>query len=82
MGREATMPSLTIRNIPEDLHAKLEADAIAHGRSLDKEVLLRLAVSVVLAGGSGFDGGARRPVHSASRRRRAASQERARSSGG
>ena len=30
------MPCLTIRKIPEDLHAKLEADAVAHGRSRNK----------------------------------------------
>ena len=40
------MPSLTIRDIPEDLHAKLKADAAAHGRSLNKEILLRLSVSL------------------------------------
>lgn len=40
------MPSLTIRDIPEELHAKLKADAAAHGRSLNKEILLRLSVSL------------------------------------
>ena len=39
------MPSLTIRDIPEDLHAQLKAEAAAHGRSLNKEILLRLKVS-------------------------------------
>jgi plasmid stability protein len=47
MVREAVMPSLTIRDIPEELHARLKADAVAHGRSLNKEILLRLAVSVI-----------------------------------
>ena len=40
------MPSLTIRDIPEDLHARLKADAAAQGRSLNKEVLVRLKLSV------------------------------------
>ena len=40
------MPSLTIRDIPEDLHTKLKADAAAQGRSLNKEVLIRLKLSV------------------------------------
>lgn len=40
------MPSLTIRDIPEDLHSRLKADAAAHGRSLNKEILLRLSVSL------------------------------------
>ncbi len=40
------MPSLTIRDIPDDLHAKLKAEAEAHGRSLNREILLRLKVSV------------------------------------
>ncbi len=39
------MPSLTIRDIPEDLHERLKSDAAAHGRSLNKEILLRLKVS-------------------------------------
>lgn len=39
------MPSLTIRDIPEELHARLKAEAAAHGRSLNKEILLRLKVS-------------------------------------
>ena len=40
------MPSLTIRDIPEDLHARLKADAAAQGRSLNREVLIRLKLSV------------------------------------
>ncbi|HPA52707.1 MAG TPA: Arc family DNA-binding protein [Thermoanaerobaculia bacterium] len=45
MVREAAMPSLTIRDIPEDLHEKLKADAAAQGRSLNKEILIRLRLS-------------------------------------
>lgn len=41
------MPSLTLRDIPAELHDKLRAEAEAHGRSLNKEILLRLKVSLM-----------------------------------
>jgi plasmid stability protein len=41
------MPSLTLKDIPVDLHAKLKADAETHGRSLNKEILLRLKLSTL-----------------------------------
>ena len=36
------MPTLTLRNIPEDLHAKLKDSAKRNGRSLNSEILARL----------------------------------------
>jgi len=43
------MPSITLKDIPDDLHSRLKEDAAAHGRSLSKEILLRLRVSVLEA---------------------------------
>jgi len=47
------MASLTLKDIPEDLHRRLKAEAEAHGRSLTKEVYVRLRLSV--AQGSASD---------------------------
>jgi plasmid stability protein len=44
------MASITLKDIPEDLHAQLKEEAAAHGRSLSKELLLRLKVSVMKYG--------------------------------
>jgi plasmid stability protein len=41
------MASLTLKDIPVDLHARLKADAETHGRSLNKEILLRLKLSTL-----------------------------------
>ncbi len=41
------MPNLTLRGVPDDLHERLRAEAEAHGRSLNKEILLRLKVSLM-----------------------------------
>lgn len=40
------MASLTLKDIPEDLHTALKAEAEAHGRSLTKEVYVRLRLSI------------------------------------
>ena len=44
------MASLTLKDVPEDLHESLKAEAAAHGRSLNKEVIQRLRVSLVRDG--------------------------------
>jgi plasmid stability protein len=36
------MPSITLKDIPEDLHAQLRQEAEAHFRSVDQEVLARI----------------------------------------
>jgi antitoxin FitA len=36
------MPTLTLKNIPDDLHARLKASAEKNRRSLNSEVLARL----------------------------------------
>ena len=36
------MPTLTLKNIPDDLHAKLKASAERNRRSLNSEILIRL----------------------------------------
>ncbi|MFI5180740.1 MAG: toxin-antitoxin system HicB family antitoxin [Thermoanaerobaculia bacterium] len=36
------MVSLTLKNIPPDLHRKLKAQAAKHGRSLNKEAIMAL----------------------------------------
>ena len=41
------MASLTLKDVPEDLHEALKAEALAHGRSLNKELIQRLRVSLV-----------------------------------
>ena len=40
------MASLTLKDIPKDLHEALKTEAIAHGRSLTKEVYVRLRLSI------------------------------------
>ena len=37
------MPNILIRNVPEDLHARLVAEARAHGRSLQQHLLAVLS---------------------------------------
>ena len=41
--QNACMPNILIRNVPEDLHARLVADARAHGRSLQQHLLAVLS---------------------------------------
>jgi len=41
--QNACMPNILIRNVPEDLHARLVAEARAHGRSLQQHLLFVLA---------------------------------------
>ena len=36
------MPTLTLKNVPVDLHARLKASAERHRRSLNREILARL----------------------------------------
>jgi plasmid stability protein len=36
------MPSFTLKNIPEDLYARLRASAAEHRRSINQEALVRL----------------------------------------
>ena len=36
------MPTLTLKNIPDDLHARLKASAEHNRRSLNSEILVRL----------------------------------------
>ena len=36
---EAAMPSLTIKNVPEDVHRSLKRQAEVHRRSLNQEIL-------------------------------------------
>lgn len=57
------MASITLKDIPEDLHARLKAEAVAHARSLTKEILFRLSLSV-----SGAPGGGARAVASRARK--------------
>jgi plasmid stability protein len=40
------MPTLTLKNIPEDLHARLKASAGQNRRSLNSEILSRLEQDV------------------------------------
>jgi len=39
------MASLTLKNIPPDLHRKLKAQAAEHGRSLNSEAIAALRVA-------------------------------------
>ncbi len=39
------MPSITLKDIPEDLHAQLKQEADANFRSLDQEAMARLQQS-------------------------------------
>lgn len=36
------MPTMTIKNIPEDLHARIKESASEHGRSMNNEVIYLL----------------------------------------
>jgi plasmid stability protein len=40
------MPTLTLKNIPDDLHARLKASAEQNRRSLNSEILSRLEQDV------------------------------------
>ena len=40
------MPTLTLKNIPEDLHARLKASAERNRRSLNSEILVRLEQNI------------------------------------
>jgi len=44
----ANMPTLTLKNIPKDLHAMLKASAERNRRSLNSEILARLERDVVV----------------------------------
>lgn len=41
------MANITLKDIPEELRTKLKEEAAANGRSLNKEVLLRLKISIM-----------------------------------
>ena len=41
------MARITLKDIPENLHEALKREAAANGRSLNREMLVRLRVSVV-----------------------------------
>ncbi len=41
------MPNITLKDIPADLHVQLKEEAAASGRSLNKEILLRLKISMM-----------------------------------
>lgn len=41
------MPNITLKGIPADVHEALKEQAAAHGRSLNREVILRLRMSIV-----------------------------------
>jgi plasmid stability protein len=45
------MTALTLKDLPEELHAKLKQDAAAHGRSLNREIIHRLKLSTLQRGG-------------------------------
>ena len=47
------MPTLTIRNLPEDVHQALRMRAAQHGRSVEAEVRALLAAAVVARAESG-----------------------------
>lgn len=40
------MASLTLKNIPEDLHQSLKTQAAEHGRSLNSEAIVALRIHV------------------------------------
>ena len=40
------MPTLTVRNVPDDLYARLQRRAQAHRRSLSAEVIVLLQVAL------------------------------------
>ena len=41
-----SMPTLTLKNIPDELHARLKASAELNRRSLNSEILIRLEQDV------------------------------------
>lgn len=41
------MLSLTLKNVPDDLHARLKASAESNRRSLNREILARLEAQLV-----------------------------------
>lgn len=41
------MRSLTLKNVPDDLHARLKASAESNRRSLNREILARLEAQLV-----------------------------------
>ena len=49
------MASLTLKNIPEDLHEALKAEAVAHGRSLTKEAFHCLRIALNRTGPDGSE---------------------------
>ena len=56
------MPTLTIRNVPDDLHRRLKARAEAHRRSLNAEVLVILEDALMADGLAVEDGSDGAPV--------------------
>jgi plasmid stability protein len=40
--RRAAVPSITVKDIPEKLHRRLKARALAHRRSLNSEIIASL----------------------------------------
>lgn len=53
-GYALTMPSMTIRNIPDDVHRAIRARAARHGRSAEAEVREILRQAAEPAGGVRF----------------------------
>lgn len=53
----AGMATLTIRNVPEDLHARLKERAKRNRRSVNQEVIMELSLA---AGSAGTDGARQR----------------------
>jgi plasmid stability protein len=47
------MPTLTIRNLPEEVHRALRLRAATHGRSVEAEVRALLAAAVAVRAGGG-----------------------------
>jgi plasmid stability protein len=65
------MPTLTLKNLPRDLHRDLKKRAVAHHRSLNKEVIatLRAATAPAIAlDVAGFERDARQARASFKRR--------------
>jgi plasmid stability protein len=49
------MPSITLRDMPVDLHAQLKREADANFRSLDEEAMVRIEQSFKLEEGTSAD---------------------------
>jgi plasmid stability protein len=49
------MASLTLKNMPEDLHERLKTEAVAHGRSLTKEAFHCLRIALTRGGPDGSE---------------------------